>query len=174
MVRSSTRTPTNSHSPPVKSCSSNTPLSCASISIYLLTMFALPRMPFLLLLHRKHLFGFQGPFQMLLLLLALRVSPPEVPRVLCTCMSHAIPSLFFLYIWFSSRSDFLETRITSFWSLLGSPTEHVPQVTLPSCWELQCSVGPWNAGRVKACFGIKVRCELKSVLETGEEQKWHE
>lgn len=174
MVRSSTRTPTNSHSPPVKSCSSNTPLSCAPISIYLLTMFPLPGMPFLLLLHRKHLFGFQGPFQMLLLLCSTESlsswGAQNALNMHVTCYS----ILIFLYIWFSSRSDFLETRITSFWSLLGSATERVPQAALPSCWELQCSLDPLNAGRVKACFGIKVKCELKSVLEPGEEQKWHE
>ena len=173
MVRSSTCTPTNSHSPPVKSCSSNTPLSCASISIYLLTVFALLGCHSCSFYIENICLDFKVHFRCCFFV-SLRVSPPEVPRVLCTCMSHAIPSLFFLYIWFSSRSDFLETRITSFWSLLGSPAERVPQAALPSCFELQCSVGPWNAGRVKACFGIKVRCELKSVLETGEEQKWHE
>ena len=104
---------------------------------------------------------------------ALGVSPPEVPRVLCTCVPCTSPSSYF-YAPDSQAALTSLRQVTSFWSLLASPTERMPHATLPSCCELQWSLDLWNAGRVKVFFGIKDKCELKSVLEPGEEQKWHE
>lgn len=95
MVRSSTRTPTNSHSPPMKSCSSNTPFSCAPISIYFSQCF-LSLGCHSCSFHIENIcLDFKVHFRCCCFFVALRVSPPEVPRVLCTCMSHATPSLFF-------------------------------------------------------------------------------